>query len=144
MRAAPCENRAYMDFRVEHEIKVIRKVVKHMHGPCLICDREIQYENRVAKLGMQWLQKEFEPDARSRNVKAARLGISPKTRSMALLESHLCDTCEGRLPVIRQETAAGREKELRKRAEMSARYHAAAEAERERERHGCSQESDFS
>ncbi len=144
MRAAPCENHAYMDFRVEHEIKVIRKVVKHVHGPCLICDREIEYENRVTKLGMQWLRKQFEPDARSRIVKAVRLGISPKARSMALLESLLCDTCQGRLPVIRQDTAAEREKELRKRAEMSARYHAAVEPDRERERHGCSQDADFS
>jgi len=133
-----------MDFRVEHEIKVIRKVVKHVHGPCLFCDREIEYENQVTKLGMQWLQKQFESDARSRNAKALRLGIPPKARSMALLESLLCDTCQGRLPVIRQETAAEREKELRKRAEMSARYHAAVEAEREREGHGWSQEADFS
>jgi hypothetical protein len=133
-----------MDFRVEHEIKVIRKVVKHVHGPCLFCDCEIEYENRVTKLGMQWLQKQFEPDARSRNVKALRLGIPPKARSMALLESLLCDTCQGRLPVIRQETAAEREQELRKRAEMSARYHAAVEADREREGHGWSQEADFS
>lgn len=133
-----------MDFRVEHEIKVIRKVGTHVHGPCLFCDREIEYENRVTKLGIQWLQKQFESDARSRNVKALRLGIPPKARSMALLESLLCDTCQGRLPVIRQETAAEREKELRKRAEMSARYHAAAEAEREREGHGWSQEADFS
>jgi hypothetical protein len=133
-----------VDFRVEHEIKVIRKVVKHVRGPCLFCDREIEYENRVTKLGMQWLQKQFESDARSRNVKALRLGIPPKARSMALLESLLCDTCQGRLPVIRQETAAEREKELRKRAEMSARYHAAVEADREREGHGWSQEADFS
>ena len=60
------------------------------------------------------------------------------------LESLLCDTCQGRLPVIGQETAAEREMELRKRAEMSARYHAAVEAEREREGHGWSQEADFS
>jgi hypothetical protein len=133
-----------MDFRVEHEIKVIRKVVKHVHGPCLICDREIEYENRVTKLGMQWLQKQFEPDARSRNVKAVRLGVPPKARSMALLESLLCAVCQARLPVMRQETAAEREKELRRRAEMSARYDAAVEAEREREGSGWSQEADFS
>ena len=133
-----------MDFRVEHEIKVIRKVVKHVHGPCLFCGREIEYENHVTKLGMQWLQKQFEPDARSRNVKALRLGIPPKARSMALLESLLCGICQATLPGIRQETAAERQKELRRRAEMSARYHAAAEGEREREGHGWSQEADFS
>lgn len=133
-----------MDFRVEHEIKVIRKVVKHVHGLCMFCDREIEYENRVTKLGMQWLQKQFEPDARSRNVKALRLGIPPKGRSMALLESLLCAVCQARLPVMRQETAAEREKELRRRMEMSARYHAAVEAEREREGYGWSQEADFS
>lgn len=133
-----------MDFRVEHEIKVIRKVVKHVHGPCLFCDREIEYENRVTKLGMQWLQKQFEPDPRTRNVKALRLGIPPKGRSMALLESLLCCMCQATLPGLRQETATERQKELRRRAEMSARYHAAVEAERERERYGWPQEADLS
>jgi hypothetical protein len=105
-----------MDFRVEHEIKVIRKVVKHVHGPCLFCNREIEYEK----------------------------GIPPKARSMALLESLLCGRCQATLPVIRQETAAEREKVLRRRAELSARYRAAVEAEREREGCGWSQEADFS
>ena len=126
-------------FRVEHEIKVIREIVKHVRGPCLICDREIEYENRVTKLGMPWLQKQFEPDARSRNVKALQLGIPPKARSMALLESPLCDVCQALLPVIRQQTASAHERELRRRAEMSARCHAAVEAERERERNGSSE-----
>lgn len=133
-----------MEFRVEHEIKVIRKVVKHVRGPCLFCDHEIEYGIRVTKLGMQWLRKQFEPAARSRNAKAVRLGIPPKARSMALLESLLCATCQAGLPAVRQETAAEREKELRKRAEMSARYHAAVEAEREREGYGWWQEADFS
>ena len=44
-----------MDFRVEHEIRVIRKVVKHVHGPCLMCEREIEYGGRVPRLGMIWL-----------------------------------------------------------------------------------------
>ena len=133
-----------MDFRVEHEIKVIRKVIKHVHGPCLICDREIEYENRVTKLGMQWLRKQFEPDVRNRNVRAVRLGIPPKARSMALLESLLCGVCQAGLSEIRQGTAAERQKELQRRAELSARYHAAVEAEREREGHGWSQEADLS
>ena len=122
-----------MDFRVEHEIQVIRKVIKHVHGPCLLCDREIEYEGRVTKLGMQWLRRQFEPDARSRNVKAVRLGIPPKARSMGLLESLLCSVCQAGLPVIRQGTAVERRKELQRRAELSARYHAAVEAQRERE-----------
>ena|SRR5579862_1462001 len=126
---------AAMDFRVEHEIKVIRKVIKHVHGPCLFCGREIEYENRVTRLGMQWLHKQFEPDRRSRNVKALQLGIRPKARAMASLESLLCGMCQATLPRVWQQTVAEREKEMRRRAEMSLRYHSAAESRREREHH---------
>jgi hypothetical protein len=31
-----------MDFCVEYEITVIRKGVKHVSGPCLMCDREMR------------------------------------------------------------------------------------------------------
>lgn len=66
-----------MDFRVEEEIRVIQQVVKHFFGPCLMCDRETEYGNIIPRLGVDWLWKQFEPDARERNLKAVR--HPPKT-----------------------------------------------------------------
>jgi len=82
-----------MDFRVEDEIRVIQKVVKHVHGPCLMCNRETEYGNRIPRLGMVWLRKQFEPDARLRNMRAVRIGVAPKTRSLAVLEALICKAC---------------------------------------------------
>ena len=132
-----------MDFRVEHEIKVIRKVVKHVHGPCLLCDREIEYTERVPRLGMVWLRKQFNPDARRRNIKAVRIGVAPKTKSLASLEALLCDRCHAGLPKLRQDATAERETELYRRAHLSYRYHAEMEAEREREGHGWAEETEM-
>jgi hypothetical protein len=42
-----------MDFRVEHEIRVIRKVVKHVHGPCLMCEQELEYGARIPRLSVR-------------------------------------------------------------------------------------------
>jgi len=125
-----------MDFRVEHEIRVIRKVVKHVHGPCLMCDREIEYGNRIPRLGNVWLPKQFEPDARRRNVRAVRIGVAPKGRSLAVLEALICEVCQAGLPKVRQDASAERDAELRWRAQLSYRYHARQEMEAEREREG--------
>jgi hypothetical protein len=113
-----------MDFRVEHEIRVIRKVVKHVHGPCLMCEREIEYGGRVPGLGMTWLRKQFEPELRRRNVRAVRIGVAPKARSLALLEELLCETCQASLPRVRLDASRERDAELRRRAQLSRRYHA--------------------
>ena len=56
-----------MDFRVEDEIVIVTKVVKHVHGPCLMCDRETEYGKRIPLLGMVWLRKQFEPDTRQQS-----------------------------------------------------------------------------
>jgi hypothetical protein len=133
-----------MDFRVEHEIKVIRKVVKHVHGPCLTCDRDTEYGERVPRLGMVWLRKQFDPAARQRNVKAVRIGVAPKARSLAALEALLCDGCQAGLPKLRQDASTARETELRRRADLSCRYHAEMEAEREREGRGWAGEIEIS
>ena len=82
-----------MDFRVEEEIRVIRNVVKRVHGPCLMCDRETEYGNRIPRLGMEWLLKQFEASARRRNVRAVRIGVAPKDRSRAVLEALICEVC---------------------------------------------------
>ena len=132
-----------MNFRVEHEIKVIRKVVKHVHGPCLMCDCETEYGERVPRLGMVWLRKQFDPDARRRNMKAIRIGVAPKARSLAPLEALLCDGCQAGLPKLRQDATAERETELGRRAQLSYRYHAEMEAEREREGHGWAEETEI-
>jgi predicted HD phosphohydrolase len=76
-----------MGFREVLEIRVIRKVVKHVYGPCLMCDRETEYCDRIPRLGKVWLAKQFEPDARRRNVRAVRIGVAPKARSLAPLEA---------------------------------------------------------
>jgi hypothetical protein len=133
-----------MDFRVEHEIRVIRKVVKHVHGPCLMCDCEMEYGERVPRLGMAWLRKQFDPDARRRNVKAVRIGVAPKAKSLAALEALLCDGCRAGLPKLRQDTSAERETELRRRADLSYRYHSEMEAERDREGRGWAGEIEIS
>jgi len=121
-----------MDFRVVHEIRVIRKVVKHVHGPCLMCQREIEYGSRIPQLGMTWLRKQFEPDVYRRNVKAVRIGVAPKARSLPLLEELLCETCEASLPRVRLDASSERDAELRRRAQLSLRYHAKSEVEQTR------------
>jgi hypothetical protein len=121
-----------MDFRVEHEIRVIRKVVNHVHGPCLVCDCEAEYGDRIPRLGMVWLRKQFEPDARRRNVRAVRIGVAPKGKSLALLEALICEVCQAGLPKVRKDASAERDAELWRRAQLSYRYHAEMEAERER------------
>ena len=111
-----------MDFRVEDEI--IQKVVKHVYGPCLMCDRETEYGKRIPPLGMVWLRKQFEPDTRQRYVRAVRIGVAPKSRSLALLEALLCADCSAGLLKVRWSATGEREAELRQRAERSYRYHA--------------------
>ncbi|MCL4393968.1 MAG: hypothetical protein M1482_04030 [Chloroflexi bacterium] len=133
-----------MDFRVEHEIRVIRKVVKHVHGPCLICDGDTEYGERVPRLGMGWLRKQFEPDSRRRNTRAVRIGVAPKNKSLPLLEALLCETCQAGLPTLRQDASGEREAELQRRAQLSQRYHIEVEAEREREGRGWAGELDIS
>jgi hypothetical protein len=49
-----------MDFRVVHEIRVIRKVVKHVHGPCLLCQREIEYGSRIPHSAVPGLNSSWE------------------------------------------------------------------------------------
>lgn len=93
---------------------------------------------------MAWLRKQFEPEMRRRNVRAVRIGVAPKARSLPLLEALLCGTCQAKLASLRQEASGEREKELRRRAEMSARYHAEMEAERQREGSGWAGEFDIS
>lgn len=90
-----------MDFRVEEEIRVIQQVVKHFFGPCLMCDRETGYGNIIPRLGVDWLRKQFEPDARERNLKAVR--HPPKTsvshkNSMALHAQPACQRCASNRP----------------------------------------------
>jgi|ERR1039457_3525664 hypothetical protein len=122
-----------MEFRVEEEIRVIQQVVKHVHGPCLMCDRETEYGNRIPRLGMEWLGKQFEPDARVRNVRAVRIGVAPKAKSLAMLEALLCEVCHAGLLKVRWAAAAERDSVLQRRAELSNRYHAAMDARQERE-----------
>jgi hypothetical protein len=69
-----------LDFRVEHEIKVVRTVLKRVHGPCLICTRVTEYGKRIPPLDMVWLRKQFEPDTLRRDVRAVRIGVAPKGR----------------------------------------------------------------
>ena len=122
-----------MDFRVEEELRVIQRVVKHFFGPCLMCDRETEYGNRIPRLGMDWLRKQFEPDARVRNLKAVRIGVAPKTRSLAVLEALICKDCHTGLLKVRWAAAAERDAVLQRRAQRSNRYHAAIDAQQERE-----------
>ena|SRR5437867_1879713 len=122
-----------MDFRAEYEIRVIRKGVKHMSGPCLMCDREIHYSNQISYLGIGWLRKQFTPLARKRAIRALRIDVPPKNRSLRTLEALICPVCMARLPKLRQDASAERDAELRRRAQLSALYHAKMEAERERQ-----------
>ena len=116
-----------MDFRVEEEIKVIRKVIKHVYGPCLMCDRETKYGNRIPRLGIEWLRKEFEPTARKRNFKAVQIGVAPKARSLAMLEELVCDSCRAGLLKVRWAASDERGAVLQRRAKRSARYHASVD-----------------
>lgn len=133
-----------MAFFVVPEIRVIRKVVKHVHGSCLMCDRETEYGERIPRLGMNWLRKQFEPDARRRNVRAIRIGLAPKAKSLAPLEALLCDVCQAGLPKLRQLASAERDAEQQRRAQLSDRYHAKMEAERGREAHGWAEGMEIS
>jgi len=119
-----------MDFRVDHEIRVIRKVVKHIYGPCLICGNQTKYQNRIQPLKIAWLRKQFEPDVRQRSSRAVRLGIAPKDRSLASLEALLCESFQIELPKIRQDAGNEREAELRRRAHLRDLYHRRTEADR--------------
>jgi hypothetical protein len=112
-----------MEFRVEHEIKVVRTVVKHVHGPCLMCGRETEYGKRIPPLGMAWLRKQFEPDTHRRDVRAVRIGIPPKGRSLQILEALLCADCLARLPNVRRKSSNERDAELQRRAALSHYYH---------------------
>jgi hypothetical protein len=113
-----------MDFREEYEMRLTRKVLKHVHGPCMLCERKIEYGDRISRLGKVWAEKQFEPDVRRRNVRAVRIGVAPKARSLALLEELLCEICKAELPKLRLDASAERDTELRSRAESSRRYHA--------------------
>ena len=122
-----------MDFRIDEEIIIIRKVIKHAHGPCLMCDRETEYGQRVSQLGMVWLQKQFEPAARTRNATAVRIGVAPHTKSLAPLEALLCETCRAGLLSLRWAASDERTLALQRRAERSARQSARTTAELYRE-----------
>lgn len=119
-----------MGFRVEHEIRVIRKVVKHFYGPCLICDSQTKYRNRSQGFKIAWLRRQFEPDARKRSIRAVRLGIAPKDRSLASLEALLCESCRVELPKIRRDAVHERDAELRRRAHLRDLYYRRTEADR--------------
>ena len=106
-----------MHFRVEDEI--IQKVVKHVYGPGLLCDRETKDGKRIPRLGMVWLRKQFEPDTRQRYVRAVRIGVPNKGRSLALLEALLCAECSTGLLKVRWDASSERDAELRRRAELS-------------------------
>ena len=71
-----------MDFRVEHEIKVVRTVLKRVHGPCLMCTRETEYGKRIPPLRLAWLRRQFEPDTLRRDVRAVRIGVAPKAGAL--------------------------------------------------------------
>lgn len=124
---------AKMDFRVEEEIRVIQQVVKHFFGPCLMCDRETEYGNKIPRLGMNWLRKQFEPVARLRNVKAVRIGVAPKARSLAVLEALICKDCQAGLLKVRWAAASERDVALQRRVQLRNRSLAAMDAQQERE-----------
>jgi len=117
-----------MDFLVEEEIEVIRRVIKHVDGPCLICDRETKYLKQIPWLGIEWLRRHFEPTARQRNVNAVRIGVAPYGRSMAVLEALLCDVCGAELIKVRWAASEERGAVLQRRAKRIARYQAAVAA----------------
>lgn len=112
-----------MDFRVEHEIKVVRTVLKRVHGPCLMCTRETEYGKRIPRLGMLWLRKQVEPDTHRRVVRAVRIGVAPKGRGLAILEALLCADCLTGLPEVRRNSSSERDAELQRRAALSLHYH---------------------
>jgi hypothetical protein len=88
------------------------------------------------------LRKQFDPDVRRRNLRAVRIGVAPKARSLALLEELLCETCEASLPSVRLDASRERDAELRRRAQLSHRYHAKTEVERGESFERVRQESD--
>jgi hypothetical protein len=62
-------------------------------------------------------------------VKAIRIGVAPEARSLPLLEELLC---EASLPRVRLDASSERDAELRRRAQLSLRYHAKSEVEQTR------------
>lgn len=117
-----------MNFRVVPEIEVSRKVVKHVYGRCLLCDRETEYGAWAGQLGIVWLRKQFDPKEHGRNQTAVRIGVARKDKSLGPLESLLCPNCQAGLPKLREEHSAEREAALRMRALRSERYDARMKA----------------
>ena len=118
-----------MDFHIDEEIVVIRKVIQHVHGPCLMCDRETEYDKRIPRLGMTWLRKQFEPAQRKPNATAVRIGVAPHTKSLGPLEALLCETCRAGLLAMRWAASDERTTALQRRAQASARQNMRTVAE---------------
>lgn len=116
-----------MEFREELEMQVIRKIVTHAYGPCLMCDGETKYGPRVARFGKAWVQKHFLPKARKRYLQSVRTAVPLKDRSVAMLEELLCATCQAGLYRMRQESAAERNALLRRRQFLRERWRGSAD-----------------
>ena len=94
-----------------------------------MCTRETEYGKRIPPLGMVWVRKQFEADTLRRDVRAVRIGVAPKGRSLALLEALLCAECLAELPEVRQNSSSERDAELQRRAAPSHHYRAKVGAE---------------
>ncbi len=113
-----------MEFRIEEETVTIVKMVRHFHGPCILCDRETRYGNRLPRLGLEWLQRQFGKTLRERNQRSIRIGVVPNDKSLTMLEQLLCAECNSGLLKLRWASTDERNAALGRKKKQSNRYHA--------------------
>jgi hypothetical protein len=125
-----------MQFRAMSEIVIVRKVVKHLWGPCLLCNQEAEYSRLVARRGEDFVRKHLAESCRPYRVKQLCTGLGGKKAGIEILEGLICEECRTKLPELRRGAAVEREDELRRRKEATRRYYADLERTHYQDRSG--------